>query len=93
MGELAERREVLFSVCRSDRWVRFGESMIIAETVEVEEIADSRRESGSSVWGGSSWDGQPISSWNRSIDGLAFNPFVVCIRSRSVCSRIKEVSR
>lgn len=52
IGELAERRELLFSVCRKDRWARFGESMIIASTVEVEETPDKRRDSASSTWEG-----------------------------------------
>lgn len=42
IGELAERSELLFSVCRNNRWARLGESMIIASTVDVDEIPDKR---------------------------------------------------
>jgi hypothetical protein len=42
MGELADRKEFLFSVCRSVRLARLGESMIIASTVELLETPENR---------------------------------------------------
>ena len=61
MGELADRSELRFSVCRNKRWALFGESIIIASTVDAEETADKRRVSKSSVRAESSQDGQPMS--------------------------------
>jgi hypothetical protein len=68
MGELADRKELRFSVCRRIRWARLGESMIIAETVDVDEMTDKGRATGSPCLVVPSDDGQPISSRNRSID-------------------------
>lgn len=89
-GELADRRDFLLSVCRSNLCACFGESMITASTVDVEEIPDNRWESGSRR---SSWDGQPISARKRSMEELAARLEGSLSPSRSVCSRIKEAFR
>lgn len=87
-GELADRNELLFSVCRNKRCARFGESIIIASTVEVEDKPDKRCDSVSSVWDKPSKVGQPISSRARSMDGASG---LSC--SRIVFSRAKVASK
>ena len=88
-GELADRRDPLFSVCRKSLCTRLGESIITASTGDVDETPDKRRDSGSS------WAGQLISSRNRSIEELFARLEVdgSFSLSRKFCSRIKEALR
>lgn len=75
-GELVERRDCLFPVCRSFRLAGRGASMIIASIVDDVDTPEYRRNS-------SSAGGHPISSRNCSREGLAMRIWASLTRSRS----------